>query len=379
MLDVSTIETLERLMRETMKKDSVLLNKLRDEIRPLKNTTKKIFPRTTTSISLVGTDGGNNRLVFDPFIVQIIRVVDSSDNQYYMDVITPTTPIKDLNNKILSRDGNQYDSLADMMEYLGVKNLAELSPMIHDNPPGEPVNASWVQVYRELVEWATLFSILRSKDFGTDTLIVFDGLLRSKVFSGDLFLKLRAGIDDAIEAQRKKSRRNIYIAGIAKHSKVLERYQLAMFIEGVMSNKYPCYVEIPRENESKAYVWAEYAKDDTFPTGGEKNKFVGGKMFFAKFGSGRYDPIWPIDILLSQTKNAGNIIGYLLADALDGFPVPFYPLCLQKAHQNAALVDFDMDIIQDRVVSAIRAALGPQAPQLDSFLLIDKDPAQSRY
>ena len=109
MLDVSTIETLERLMRETMKKDSVLLNTLRDEIRPLKNTTKKIFPRTTTSISLVGTDGGNNRLVFDPFIVQIIRVVDSSDNQYYMDVITPTTPIKDLNNKILSRDGNQYE------------------------------------------------------------------------------------------------------------------------------------------------------------------------------------------------------------------------------------------------------------------------------
>lgn len=65
------------------------------------------------------------------------------------------------------------------------------------------------------------------------TLIVFDGLLRSKVFSGDLFLKLRKGIDDAIEDQRKKSRRNIYVAGVAKHSKVLERYQLAMFIEGV--------------------------------------------------------------------------------------------------------------------------------------------------
>lgn len=80
-----------------------------------------------------------------------------------------------------------------------------------------------------------------------------------------------------------------------------------------------------------------------------------------------------------SSRDFKNIIGYLLADALDGFPVPFYPLCLQKAHQNAALVDFDMDIIQDQVVSAIRAALGPQAPQLDSFLLIDKDPAQSRY
>jgi len=379
MLDVSTIETLKRLMQESMEKDAVLLNALRDEIRPLKSSTKRIFPRSTTSISLVGTDGGNNKLVFDPFIVQVIRVVDSSNNEYYMDVITPTTPIKDLNNKIVSRAGSQYDSLADMMEYLGVESLVELSPMINDNPPGEPVSPSWVQVYRELVEWATLFSILRKKDFGTDTLIVFDGLLRSKVFSGDLFLKLRKGIDDAIEAQQRRSRRNIYVAGVAKHSKVLERYQLAMFIEGIMSNSYPCYVEIPREIESKAYVWAEYAKDDTFPAGGEKNKFVGGKMYFTKFGSGKYDPIWPIDILLSQTKNAGSIIGYLLADALDGFPVPFYPLCLQKAHQNAALVDFDMDIIQDQVLRAIRHTLGPQAPRLDSFLLVDKDPAQSRY
>lgn len=379
MLDVSAIETLKRLMQESMEKDSMLLKDLQNEIRPLKNSTKRIFPRSTTSISLVGTDGGNNKLIFDPFIVQVIRVVDSSDNEYYMDVITPTTPIKDLNNKIISRDGNQYDSLADMMEYLEVKSLTDLSPMIHENPPGEPVNASWVQVYRELVEWATLFSILKNKDFGTDTLIVFDGLLRSKVFSGDLFLKLRKGIDDAIVAQYEKSHRNIYIVGVAKHSKVLERYQLAMFIEEVMTNSYPCYVEIPREVESKAYVWSEYARDDALSIGGEENKYVGGKMYFVKFGSGKYDPIWPVDILLSQTKDAGSIIGYLLADAVDGFPVPFYPLCLQKAHQNAALVDFDMDIIQDQVFSAIRSTLGPQAPQLDSFLLIDKDPAQNRY
>ena len=56
-----------------------------------------------------------------------------------------------------------------------------------------------------------------------------------------------------------------------------------------------------------------------------------------------------------------------------------YKRQLQKAHQNAALVDFDMDIIQDQVLEAIRSVLGPDAPQLDSFLLVDKDPAQSRY
>lgn len=376
---MSTIETLKRLMRDSMANDSVLLNTLRTDIRPLKSVTKRIFPRSTTSISLVGTDGGNNKLIFDPFIIQIIRVVDSSDNEYYMDVITPTTPIRELNNKIVGRQGGQYDALADMMEFLGVSDLTKLSTMISDNPPGVPVNVSWVQVYRELVEWATLFSILRNKDFGTDTLIVFDGLLRSKVFSGDLFIKLRQGIDVAIKAQYDKNRRKIYIVGVAKHSKVLERYQLAMFIEAVMALNYPCYIEIPREIEAKAYVWSEYAKDDSFPIGGEKNKFVGGKMFFIKFGNSKHDPIWPVDILLSQSGNANMIIGYLLADAVNGFPVPFYPLCLQKAHQNAALVDFDMDIIQDQVFEAIRSVLGPHAPQLDSFLLFNKDPAQSRY
>ena len=52
----------------------------------------------------------------------------------------------------------------------------------------------------ELVEWAVLFALLK-KDFGTDTLIVCDGLLRSKVFAKDLFASLRVGIKERIDAQ----------------------------------------------------------------------------------------------------------------------------------------------------------------------------------
>ena len=71
-----------------------------------------------------------------------------------------------------------------MMEYLEVDRLDQLSHMIRESEDRRPTSNSWVQVYRELVEWAILFSIIRVKDFGTDTLIVFDGLLRSKVFAG---------------------------------------------------------------------------------------------------------------------------------------------------------------------------------------------------
>ena len=208
------------------------------------------------------------------------------------------------------------------------------------------------------MEWAILLSLVRDKDFGTDTLIVFDGLLRSKVFAGELFAGFRRGLQEGIEEQRRKNRRRVYLAGVAKHSKVLSRYRLAMSLEGVLATDYPAYVEIPREIEEKAYAWSEYARgDDRTAEGSEANKFVGGKMFFAKFGPGPRDPIWPVDIFLPQAKEAQQVLGYMLADAVNGFPVPFYPQCLQRAHENAALVDFDFDILQDQVFDGLREVL----------------------
>ncbi|MBN1368267.1 MAG: hypothetical protein JW967_10125 [Dehalococcoidales bacterium] len=266
------------------------------------------------------------------------------------------------------------------MNDLGVKTLPDLTHMIRLNDTGAPTSTSWVMVYRELVEWAVLYSILKKKDFGTDTLIVADGLLRSKIFSKDLFKTYLEKIKRAIDLQFQRNRRRIYLVGVAKHSKVLARYRLAMAIERVLVTEYPAYVEVPREIEEKAYVWSEYARgDDRELSGAEINKFVGGKMFLVKFGNGTRDPIWPIDIFLPQRENAQAILGYLLADAIDGFPVPLYPRCLQKAHENAALVDFDFDILQDEIFAGIRKVLGDAAPVLDSFRLQDTDPAQSRY
>jgi hypothetical protein len=106
-----------------------------------------------------------------------------------------------------------------MMAFLGVDSLPVLSHMIRQTDKGKPISPSWVQVYRELVEWAILFAILK-KDFGTDTLIVCDGLLRSKVFAKDLFQRLLQGMKDRINAQWSKSRRRVYLTGVAKHSKV---------------------------------------------------------------------------------------------------------------------------------------------------------------
>jgi hypothetical protein len=234
-------------------------------------------------------------------------------------------------------------------------------------------------VYRELVEWAVLLSLVRNLQYGTNTLIVFDGLLRSKVFAGDLFARYLQLLEASIEEQGRQRNRKIYLVGLAKHSKVLSRYRLAMFLERVLTTEYPAYVEVPREIEERAYIWSEYARGDDRPIDGEINKFVGGKMFFVKFGRSPADPTWPVDIFSPQSSQAAAILGYLLADAENGFPVPFYPLCLQRAHTNAALVEFDFDVYQDYVFDGIRRMLGSDGSSLDVFRLQEADPSEARY
>jgi hypothetical protein len=369
-----------------MEADRAVLDELRADVRPLRDGARRIQPRATTAVSLVAADGGNNRIQFDPFLVQLVRVVDSNQNELFLEAVTPTTDVRVLNRRHFAAAGDPITALGRLMRYLGVAALWELTPMIPPPPEadgsGRSPSAGWVLVYRDLVEWAVLFDLIRERDWGADTLVVRDGFLRTKIFAGDrnLFARFRQGLQEGIDRQWQRRRRRLYVAGVAKHSQVLQRYRLAMALEGVLQAHHPCFVEVPRELERKTYRYEEYARgDEEAAEGGEQNKFVGGKMFFVKFGCRPYDPVWPVDLWQSQAGDAPTVFGYMLADAIEGFPVPFYPRCLQSAHENAALVDFDMDILQAEIFNALRDNLGAQAPALDAFRLIDPDPSSRRY
>jgi hypothetical protein len=132
--------------------DRRLLDQLRDEIRPLRAEVRRIQPRTSTSISLVGADGGNNRIQFDPFLVQLVRVVDSSNNEYWLDAITPTTNVMELSRQQFGGNGNPPTALGNLMTLLHCRDLTQLSHMIRVNDGDQPTSPSWVYVYRELVE-----------------------------------------------------------------------------------------------------------------------------------------------------------------------------------------------------------------------------------
>lgn len=378
-IDPDERAALQREIAARMLADRHLLDRLREEIRPLREQTRRIQPRGSTTISLVAADGGSNQLQFDPFLVQLVRVVDSASNSYCLEVITPTTSIAELSARQLDPPHGPTH-LGALMQYLDVRRLSDLSPMIQPAARDRPASPAWVQVYRELMEWAVLFHIVREKDFATDTLIIFDGLLRSTVFAHDLFMRYLRGIEEGIDLHWRRGRRQLYLVGVAKSSKVLDRYRLAMALEGVLAAQYPAYVEVPRAIEERAYTRSEYALGLNAVRDVEGgNRRVGGRLFFVKFGAGRRDPIWPVDIYLPQAAQAQLILGSLLNDAIEGFPVPYYPRSLQQAHDHAALVDFDLDLLQDEVFEGIRLALGAQADALDVFRLRDADPALARY
>jgi hypothetical protein len=382
MFDPDTLPVLRKAIRDRTEADRRLLDELCAEVRPMASTVRNIKPRSTTSVSLVASDGGNNKLVFDPFTVQLVRVVDSYGKELSFDVISPTTDTDKLSASHFNGDGSPKTSLGRMMADLKVKTLTELSHMIPDGKKTreEPhkVSPSWVLVYRDLCEWAVLYERICYTRFATDTLIVRDGLLRSKLFRGELFSDFRKKLEAAMSEIREKDRRWVFLVGIAKHSKVITRYQLAMTIEKIMTSGEARYVKIPRELEAKAYVWPEYAKGvEAEGEEGEAPKYVAGDMYFVRFGKAKGDPLWAVDIFSCQKSKDSEIFGYLLADAIDGFPVPFYPRCLQKAHEHAEIVDFDLTILQDEVFAAVRG-LVPDGTVLDEFQL-NVDSSVRRY
>src|SRR5689334_7160743 len=123
MIEPESVANLKEAIAECIRLDEHVLTTLRNEIRPSKPGTRRIQPRATTSISLVGTDGGNNQLQFDPFLIQLVRVVDSSNNEYCLEAVSPTTPIQLLDARQFDYAGAPRSSLGEMMNFLGERSL----------------------------------------------------------------------------------------------------------------------------------------------------------------------------------------------------------------------------------------------------------------
>ncbi|HEX3961708.1 MAG TPA: hypothetical protein VHZ03_34620 [Trebonia sp.] len=373
MFDPDRLPELRRLVRESTHGDASLLEEVLRQVMSLRPV-QTIQPRNSNSVSLVASDGGNNRLEFNPFSLMVVRVVDTYGVEQFLDVISPHTDTAALGQRHL----DQFTPLGKMMLDLGVSSLSDLSPMISERR--KP--ASWPLVYRDLCEWAVLYDLICNSTWGSDTLIIHDGLLRAKIFAKDLFIVLYGKLREAIERTRRERRRDIFLVGIAKHSRVIERYRLAMAIADVFPAGHPRYVAVPAELQGNVYgTWPEYIRSPGDDSGDmEKPKFNMGAMHLARFGKMSADPVWTVDLLEFQASRAQQIFGSLVSDAEQGFPIPWYPQSLQAADRHAQVVDLDLAILRRALEDAVREQV-PSARRaiFDAQVLSSADPASVRY
>jgi hypothetical protein len=129
----------------------------------------------------------------------------------------------------------------------------------------------------------------------------------------------------------------------------------------------------------EAYRWDEYTRDVKDDSRGEKPKFNFGSMYFVRFGPHSGDPIWTVDLMARQDMEAQAIFGYLQADAVAGFPIPFYPNCIQQADSFSRVADLDLDIVEDELVDAIRGQVGDDKAPIIDALRLASDVAARRY
>jgi len=380
MFDIDELTRLRKAVRDCTRRDATLLSALRREVAPLAGLSRPMRPRGATSISLVASDGGDNRLLFDPFQLMVVRVVDSCGKTLCLDAVSPGQDLSALDRAQFRPDGSPATALGRLMADLRV-HPPVLSELCHWMPrPDAPVetrSTDWISIYRDLCEWAALHERLCHRSFATDTLVVRDGLLSTKLFRSKYYRLFRAALGEAIVRIRKEDRRRVFLVGIAKKSRILQRYGMAMALESILPPGEPRYLKIPPALEARAYNWPEQYRGRTpgaeeAAVGDDEGKYGAGELFFARFGERSGDAVRVVEIFSPEGDpvDPDEIFGHLLADAREGFPIPHYPRCLQKAHEQARVADFDMNLLQDELCAAVRDVL-PEDRRglLDEWLL----------
>jgi hypothetical protein len=232
----------------------------------------------------------------------------------------------------------------------------------------------WVEAYRDLCEWATLYDLVCHHDFAADTLIVRDGLLRDTIFGAGLLVRAGRLMRAAIDLQAQRNHRRVWLVGLAKKTRVLDRYRLAMSLAGVFDHGTPCFVEVPVAMQGSVY------RDQVYLRGPDEQESENiGRMYFVRFGPRTGDPVWTADLLAWQADDAQVVFGHLQADAAAGFPVPFYPFSLQQADAHSRVADLDVELIEDNLVDAVRELVGPDKAHVVDALRLTTNVAARRY
>ena len=109
-------------------------------------------------------------------------------------------------------------------------------------------------------------------------------MLRTKSFNREIFPLIDEKFRSVCEKQ-KDNNVNVSLVGVAKKNAVLNRLSVALELEETFHEKFPCYVEVPKDIEEECYNH-DKAWLDTLETGepDEDGKYRYESMGEAIFG-----------------------------------------------------------------------------------------------
>ena len=333
--------------------DDPILKKFREYARRLREDIKPLRTYAVNAVSFVSADGGDNRLVFNPAVVELVRVVDSRGNQCVLDAVPGSASLDQLKDRVTAGSPNVVTPLHRLCADLG-KDLKDLSYLLKGlGQAGKSTGA--MRCYRDIIEWAVLHDLVTNTNlqWGGDTILVRDGLLRTKSFKREVFPLIDQKLRDGVAAHAKRNVA-LSVVGVAKQSAVLGRLAVALELEATFHKPFPCYVKVPDDIEKDCYnfdlTWFNTYETTEAEDDGRRLYQAMGKMYLVKFGDRSFDPVWPVDIAEWQVKNVERILGQLTVDAQQGFPIPDYPMCIQRAHDYAKLSGLEVEVLQDLLV-----------------------------
>jgi len=356
------LDALRTRIREAQLTNDPILATFREFARRLKQDIKPLRPYSVNAVSFVSADGGDNRLTFNPSVIELVRVVDSRGNECALDAVPNTAALAELEKRVQPGSPNVVEPLQRLCADLGV-GLRHLSYLLRAaGTPGKSTGA--IRCYRDIVEWAVLYDLVThpAVQWGSDTILVRDGLLRTKSFTRSVFPKMDSKIREGV-ARHKNRNVRLSLVGVAKQSAVLGKLALALELEATFHRDYPCYVRVPMEIEEDCYnfdrTWLDTYETSEPDDRGRKLYQSFGNLFLVKFGDRQLDPVWPVDVAEWQVPEADKILGQLTVDAQQGFPIPDYPMCIQRAHDFAKITGLEVEVLQDMLIEAMAVGLTP--------------------
>lgn len=322
---------------ETERKD---LEQLREIARQVKDDVQKLGPQQASAVAFVAADGGDNRIRLNaapggaPAIVELVRVVDSNGRECALDAVAGAVEDDFF-------DKPRTAPVIRLCHDLGASRVSDLSPYLAN--PKLP-RSEKIRVYRDIVEWAVLYHLLTEKDWGSNTLLVREGALRTRAFHPEAFNQMDLRIRAACDRHQEEGRVDIFFVGVAKSTVLLDRLRFALSLEGAFDRKEACFVHVPKQVAQRFY---ERRWLDTLETAEGLPYQSMAEMFLVKFGDSPLDPVWPVDVFAPQSSRAKEILGCLAEDARPGFPIPDFPMCIQKAHDHARIGGIELSFLND--------------------------------